>query len=149
VVIAAVAFGIAGGFVLASSARGAAIDVGRWPIFIAGLVLMVAGIVLRQWSVLTLGRFFTTDVRVFSGQDVIDRGPYRWVAHPSYSGLLVTLCGIGLALGNGLALATITLVPGLGLLVRIRYEERTLTASLGEPYRRFLASRARLFPGLR
>ena len=127
---------------------GAAIRPGRWPVFVVGLVLMWTGIVIRQWAIALLGRFFTVDVRVQSGQAVVDRGPYRWVRHPSYSGMIITFAGIGLALGNWVSLAVLVVVPTAGLIVRIYVEERTLSEGLGEPYRRFAAGRRRLFPGL-
>jgi protein-S-isoprenylcysteine O-methyltransferase Ste14 len=95
-----------------------------------------------------LGRFFTIDVRVHPGQTVVDRGPYRWVRHPAYSGLVLTFIGFGFALGNWAALAVLAVVPTLGLVVRIRTEERALQEGLGEPYRRFAATRPHLFPGL-
>jgi protein-S-isoprenylcysteine O-methyltransferase Ste14 len=148
VVIASVALGVAGAFVVASHLPGAAISPGRWPVFVVGLVLMWAGIVIRQWAVTLLGRFFTVDVRVQSGQAVVDRGPYRWVRHPSYSGMIITFVGMGLALGNWVSLAVLLVVPTAGLIVRIHIEERALYEALGEPYRRFAAGRRRLFPGL-
>ena len=138
--------GLVAAFVLASSGRGAAIGSARWPLFVIGVVLMATGIVIRQWSVAVLGRFFTVDVRVHSGQTVVDTGPYRWVRHPSYTGLLVTVLGIGLALGNWAALAVLAVVPTVGLVIRIRVEERALIEGLGEPYRRFAATRAHLVP---
>jgi protein-S-isoprenylcysteine O-methyltransferase Ste14 len=148
VVIASVAVGGAGAFVLASAVPGAAISAGRWPVFVAGLVLMWAGILIRQWAVTLLGRFFTVDVRVQPGQVVVDRGPYRWVWHPAYSGIKITFVGMGLALGNWVSLAVFAVVPTAGLIVRIHVEERALAEALGEPYRRFAAGRRRLFPGL-
>ena len=107
-----------------------------------------AGIAIRQWAIALLGQFFTVDVRVHPDQVVVERGPYRWVRHPSYTGLILTFVGTGLALGNWAALGMLILVPTAGLIVRIRSEERALLEGLGEPYRRFAASRARLFPGL-
>lgn len=145
---ATVAGGIAGCFVLAGSVRSAAITAGRWPLFVIGIVLMVAGIVIRQWAVALLGRFFTIDVRVHEGQTVVDTGPYRWVRHPSYTGLLLTLVGIGLALGNWAGLAVIVVVPTIGVVNRIHVEEQALLEGLGEPYRRFAATRAHLIPGV-
>jgi protein-S-isoprenylcysteine O-methyltransferase Ste14 len=138
--------GVAGGFVLASNVDGAAIRVARWPIFILGILLMATGIALRQWAVALLGRYFTTNVRVHTDQAVIDSGPYRWVRHPSYTGLLLTLIGIGLALGNWASLLVLIVVPMLGVVNRIRVEERALIEGVGEPYRRFAATRARLVP---
>jgi protein-S-isoprenylcysteine O-methyltransferase Ste14 len=140
--------GVVGALVVADHAPGVAISPGRWPVFVVGLVLMWAGIVVRQWAISVLGRFFTVDVRVQSGQVVVDRGPYRWVRHPSYTGMIVTFVGVGLALGNWLSLALLLVVPTAGLIVRIHVEERTLTEALGEPYRRFAAGRPRLFPGV-
>jgi protein-S-isoprenylcysteine O-methyltransferase Ste14 len=116
--------------------------------FVVGLMLMIAGIAIRQWAVAVLGQFFTVDIRVTPGQNVVERGPYRWVRHPSYSGMIVTFVGMGLALGNWAALAVLTLVPTAGLVVRIHFEERALLDGLGEPYRHFAASRPRLFPGV-
>jgi protein-S-isoprenylcysteine O-methyltransferase Ste14 len=147
VVYTTVTAGLLGGFALARW-RAAAIPDARWPMFVVGLVLMGAGIAIRQWAVALLGEFFTTDVRVHPGQTVVDEGPYRWVCHPSYTGMLMAFAGIGLALGNWAAVAVLVAVPAIGLVIRIRIEERALLDGLGEPYRRFAAGRSRLIPGL-
>jgi protein-S-isoprenylcysteine O-methyltransferase Ste14 len=148
VVVVSVYVGLFAGFELAHRAQSAAIADGRWPLFVVGMVLMCAGIGIRQWAVALLGDLFTVDVRVHAGQSVVERGPYRWARHPSYTGLILTFVGIGLALGNWAALIVLAVLPTAGLVVRIRSEERALLAGLGEPYRRFAASRPHLFPGL-
>ena len=141
--------GVALGVLLTRRAPGVAVTGGpRWPLFVAGLVLMCAGIAVRQWAVATLGRFFTIDVRVQPGQTVVEDGPYRWVRHPSYTGLILTFLGFGLALGNWAALAVVFLVPTAGLVYRIRIEERALLEGLGEPYRRYAEGHRRLVPGV-
>jgi protein-S-isoprenylcysteine O-methyltransferase Ste14 len=140
--------GLVAGFLLAGHVHGAAIRDARWALFVAGLVLMVSGIAVRQWAVAVLGRYFTTNVRVHSGQAVIDTGPYRWVRHPSYTGLLMTIAGIGLALGNWAGLLALIVLPTIGIVYRIRVEERALLDGIGEPYRRFAATRAHLVPHL-
>jgi protein-S-isoprenylcysteine O-methyltransferase Ste14 len=99
-------------------------------------------------GVLTLGGFFTVDVQVHPGQAVIDRGPYRWLRHPSYTGMVLFFAGVGLALTNWASLIVLIVAPVAGLVVRIRSEERTLLAALGNDYRRFAATRRRLFPGI-
>jgi protein-S-isoprenylcysteine O-methyltransferase Ste14 len=149
-VVVALTFGIGlvGGFHAATKVESAAIELARWPIFIVGAVLTAAGIAFRQWAIAVLGAFFTVRVRVTPGQGVVESGPYRLVAHPSYTGLVMTFVGIGLMLGNWLSLACLTLVPAIGLVVRIKVEERAMLAGIGEPYRRFLATRARLVPGV-
>jgi protein-S-isoprenylcysteine O-methyltransferase Ste14 len=137
-----------GGFLAASKLESLAIRFARWPLFALGALLMAAGIAVRQWAIAVLGESFTVDVRVRPGQDVVDRGPYRWASHPAYTGMIMAFVGIGLMLGNWGSLAALALVPTAGLLFRIRTEERALLAGLGEPYQRFLSSRARLLPGV-
>jgi protein-S-isoprenylcysteine O-methyltransferase Ste14 len=140
--------GVLGGFLCATKVEAAAIEFARWPIFILGAILAVAGIAFRQWAVAVLGAYFTVNVRVSADQPVVETGPYRFVAHPSYTGILVTVVGVGLMLGNWLSLACIVLLPTVGLAIRIKVEERALLAGIGDPYRRFLAGRARLVPGI-
>ncbi len=147
VVLAGVVGGLVGGVKLSEWQPGQ-ITVGIWPLFVLGLVLMAAGVFIRQWAIFVLGRFFTPDVRVQPGQTVIDRGPYRWVRHPSYTGMILVFVGIGLALTNWASLATLAVVPTAALVVRIHAEERALLASLGEEYGRFAAIRAHLLPGV-
>jgi protein-S-isoprenylcysteine O-methyltransferase Ste14 len=146
VVIGGLALGIVGAIFVALHLTWAAIPAGRVTLFVVGIVLMVLGIALRAWSVIVLGRNFTVFVQVREEQPVVDTGPYRLLRHPSYTGLLVVCLGIGLALGNWLALVVVLVLPTVAILVRIRVEERALLAGIGEPYRRFAATRKRLIP---
>jgi protein-S-isoprenylcysteine O-methyltransferase Ste14 len=147
VVVGCVAGGTVAGLRLAHWSGGG-VGAARWPVFVVGLVLMAAGLVIRQWAILALGRFFTIDVRVQPDQTVVDRGPYRWVRHPSYTGLVLFFVGVGLALSNWASLIVLAVLPLAGLLVRIHSEERALVAALGDDYRRYAATRRRLFPGV-
>lgn len=146
VIIATSLVGVCSAFVLAQDVQSAGIGVGRWPIFVAGLVIVLLCVALRQWSVLTLGTFFTVQVQVRSDQTVVDTGPYRWVRHPSYTAIVMSFVGIGVALENWLSLVVLIVVPSVGLVIRIRVEEKALLEALGEPYREFSATRARLIP---
>ena len=146
VIIATSLVGVGSAFVLAQDVQSAGIGVGRWPIFVAGLVIVLLGVALRQWSVLTLGTFFTVQVQVRSDQTVVNTGPYRWVRHPSYTAIVMSFVGIGVALENWLSLVVLIVVPSVGLVIRIRVEEKALLEALGEPYREFSATRARLIP---
>jgi protein-S-isoprenylcysteine O-methyltransferase Ste14 len=120
--------------VLAAIWTGAAIPWLRPQITIAGIVVFVLGSALRWWAILTLGQYFTFEVAVRSTQSVVQSGPYRFVRHPSYTGILIMLFGVGLALTNWASIV-VMLVGGLvGLLYRIRVEERALVEALGQPY---------------
>lgn len=112
----------------------------------AGIAVTLLGIALRQWAIFTLGRFFTRTVQVSGDQPVVDRGPYRLLRHPSYSGALLGALGVGFALGNLPCLLLVVLPMAVGLGVRIRVEERALLSAIGEPYRAYMKRSWRLVP---
>jgi len=116
------------------------------PVYYAGVVTIVAGMLLRIHCWAALGTFFTHTVTVQSDHHVVDIGAYRLLRHPSYLGALLTLGGFGLLLGNWASLAVMVL-GSLGIyLYRIEVEEAALEAALGEAYRRFKLTRKRLIP---
>jgi len=119
----------------------------EWP-FVAGIVLIIAGIGLRAWSIASLGRFFQYRITVQPGHHVVTKGPYRYVRHPSYTGIALVLAGVALACDDVWALLVVAVLGGLGLYVRIRTEERQLTKALGDEYEHFAAGRKRLVPGV-
>jgi len=147
VVVACALGGMLGGIELANW-NATAVTETRWPLFALGLAFMAAGLVLRQWAIFALGRFFTVDVRVQPDQIVVEQGPYRWVRHPSYSGLIIFFTGLGLALSNWASLVVLAVVPTAGLLVRIHSEEHVPLQALGGDYARYAATHRRLFPGI-
>jgi protein-S-isoprenylcysteine O-methyltransferase Ste14 len=114
--------------------------------FVAGLVVAWVGLWLRVWAFRTLGEYFTFHVQTSEDQPVITTGPYRFVRHPSYSGLELIFVGVGLLYGNWLGLAALAILPMVALVYRIRIEERALEAELGEAYRSFASTRARMVP---
>ena len=118
-----------------------------WPV-VVGLAMVAAGIALRAWSIATLGRFFQYRIEVQADHRVVSGGPYRYVRHPSYSGLALVLIGLALATGDVPSLVAAVVLAGAGLAVRIHAEERQLTEALGSEYERFAAARKRLVPGI-
>lgn len=122
-------------------------DGGWWP-FMAGIAIFWAGVALRWWGVLTLGSYFKLTVVVEDDHKVVDRGPYRVIRHPGYSGAMLIFLGLGLVLDNWLSVAAAVLLPVPGMLARIRVEEAELTRALGESYRSYAARTDRLIPGL-
>jgi protein-S-isoprenylcysteine O-methyltransferase Ste14 len=126
---------------------GAAIGDGAW-LFALGVVVAWLGLLLRWWSFATLGEYFTVVVRTSVDQPVVDRGPYRVLRHPGYTGLLIAFAGAGLMVGNWVSAVGAVGVLLLALVHRLRIEERALEAALGDRYREFATDRARLIPHL-
>jgi protein-S-isoprenylcysteine O-methyltransferase Ste14 len=118
-----------------------------WPV-VTGLLLIVACVAIRAWSIITLGRFFQYSIGIQSGHTVVTTGPYRFVRHPSYTGLALGVAGFALACGDPWSLLAAAALAALGLTVRIRVEERQLRDSLGPAYATFAATRKRLIPGV-
>ncbi|MCB9896945.1 MAG: isoprenylcysteine carboxylmethyltransferase family protein [Planctomycetes bacterium] len=110
--------------------------------------LLLAGLVLRWTAILTLGRFFTVDVAVHEGHRVVRAGPYRFVRHPSYTGLLVALLGLGVFYGSWAGLLVLMLPITLALRRRILVEEDVLARALGAEYTEYCAHTKRLLPGV-
>ncbi|MDP9360978.1 MAG: isoprenylcysteine carboxylmethyltransferase family protein [Acidobacteriota bacterium] len=114
--------------------------------FCIGTGLLIAGSLLRRHCWRILGEYFTGDVRARADQPVIDRGAYRWVRHPSYTGGILMFGGIGIALANWASLAILTLVSVAVYSYRIAVEERALIQTIGEPYATYMRTRKRFVP---
>jgi protein-S-isoprenylcysteine O-methyltransferase len=118
-----------------------------WPSLSSlGVGLFAAGVVLRWYSIIHLGRFFTVDVAIAAEHKVINTGPYRFVRHPSYSGALLAFVGFGLCLHNWISFAVLLVPIVAAFLWRIHVEERALSDALGEDYREYAAGTKRLIP---
>jgi protein-S-isoprenylcysteine O-methyltransferase Ste14 len=115
-------------------------------VFLIGVTVLAAGSLLRRHCWRMLGESFTGDVRTRAGQQVITRGAYRLVRHPSYTAGILMNTGVGLALGSW-ASALLMLVSSVAVYrYRMDVEERALLAAIGEPYRVFMGTRKRLIP---
>jgi protein-S-isoprenylcysteine O-methyltransferase Ste14 len=114
------------------------------------IVLLVAwaGIALRLWAIITLGRFFRGTVNIQQHHQVVTSGPYRWVRHPSYSGILLAAAALSLIMGNIASWAVFMICFLLATGYWIRVEERGLTEALGTAYTDYAAHTRRLIPGV-
>jgi protein-S-isoprenylcysteine O-methyltransferase Ste14 len=114
--------------------------------FYLGIGLMIAGILLRQWSIAVLGRYFSRTVGVQEGQAVVDRGPYRLVRHPANTGSLLTMVGLGFVLQSWGAVLVLIAFFGAAFGYRIHVEEAVLTSKLGDKYVAYAKKTKRLIP---
>ena len=113
-----------------------------------GLTLMVSGILFRQMSIFHLGKNFSTDVTPNRECSLTSTGPYKFIRNPSYTGSILTIISIPLALGTWLAAAIVTPTIIIAYLYRIRDEERLLLEKYGSDYFEYRKYTWKLFPGL-
>ena len=117
-------------------------------VFYLGIFLILLGILVRQWAIAVLGRFFSLRVQVSEDQRVVAKGPYRFVRHPSYTGVLVTFIGLALAAQSWGALLVLLGVFSLSFGYRMKVEEKTLLSELGDDYASYMKRTKRLIPYL-
>jgi len=79
-------------------------------------------------------------------QPVIMAGPYRFVRHPGYTGVMLVVVGAGLVTGNWIGLAGWTALVMIPLLYRIHVEEAALVRAVGDRYRTYASGHKRLIP---
>ena len=115
-------------------------------VFSLGILLIILGIILRQLSMAILGKYFSGVVGIQKDQKVIEKGPYKYVRHPSYTGALMIFIGLGLALQSGAAVLTLIVLFIIAYGFRIYVEEKALISELGEPYLDYKKRTKRLIP---
>ena len=140
-----IAISITAGVVVALNFPAAALPHGQ--IFASlGVALFVAGLILRWWAIITLGRFFTVDVTIEKDHELVERGPFRMVRHPSYTGVLLAFVGVALSYQNWATLLVILLPIGAALVHRMNVEEEALSRALGSRYTEYMKRTKRLVP---
>jgi len=96
---------------------------------VLGIALMVVGFVTRWAGMWTLRKFFSANVAVQSDHRLVIKGPYKLVRHPGYFGGWLSFLGLGLSLGNWIALSILAVLTIPAFLYRINVEEQALRAA--------------------
>jgi methyltransferase len=113
-------------------------------LFTAGLTAFLAGAALRLWCIHTLGGWWNARARVDPGLCVASHGPYRWIRHPNYLGVLLEVVGLPLAGGAWLTLALALPAHAWVLCRRIQGEDALLAQVPG--YREAMGHKGALLP---
>ncbi|MFW5873367.1 MAG: methyltransferase family protein [Bacillota bacterium] len=111
-----------------------------------GLILYLSGIILRYWSSCLLGDYFTRAVEVEEDQKLVNKGPYRFIRHPLYLGLLLLTSAIPIFLGNFIALIITLILMSWSLRHRIKEEEDKLLHILGDKYQDWKEDKYKMIP---
>jgi len=136
---------VAAGVIVARYWLAAALPDGQMFASVA-VVLFVAGLFLRWWAIIVLGRFFTVDVTIEKDHELVERGPFRVLRHPSYAGVLLAFVGFALSLGNWAALLVVLLPIFAVFIHRMDVEEQALSRALGSSYVDYMKRTNRLVP---
>ncbi len=133
-------------FALAALFPAAAMRWQRATLFSLGIAFILLGVALRWYAIWTLGRYFTRDVAVSIGQQIVQNGPYRALRHPAYSGTFLTMLGVGLAMTNWASLPVLFTGVLVGHLYRVHVEEKALVETIGQPYIEYMRRTKRFIP---
>lgn len=101
----------------------------RW----TGAALTVAGAAFAIWARIILGRNWSAQVQIKQGHQLIRSGPYRFVRHPIYTGLLLALFGNALAIGAVRAYLAFVLIA-IGFARKAKKEESFLAGEFGPAF---------------
>ena len=115
---------------------------------IAGVLVILAGLWLRQRTSAAMGAFFKVKIQVEDDQPLVREGPFRRIRHPSYLSLLIIALGTALSVRSPLAGLITALVWLPIMLLHIHREERTLARTFGTHWDEYRAATWRLIPGL-
>jgi protein-S-isoprenylcysteine O-methyltransferase Ste14 len=111
---------------------------------VVGTVLFAAGLALAVWARIYLGRNWGMPMTKKEEPELVTSGPYRYVRHPIYSGLLLALLGTGLATNLYLLIAVV--IGGAYFVYCAKVEERLMTESLPAAYGQYKAATKMLIP---
>ena len=76
-----------------------------------GIVILIIGFLLRQYSIYVLGRFFIPVVKKLENHEIIQKGPYKYLRHPSYTGLFLELIGAAFSFANLVSIMIVLILP--------------------------------------
>ena len=114
------------GMFLAMTLEGMRAPVACTTLVAAGIAVFLAGKLLKWWAILSLGRLWTFHVLVLPGAPLVTTGPYRFLRHPNYLGLLGEIAGVALMMRAPITGIVSAFAFGGLLVARIRVEERML-----------------------
>ena len=113
---------------------------------VVGVILLVAGIAFAIWARIYLGRNWGMPMTKKDEPELVTSGPYRFVRHPIYSGLLLAI--LGTALATNIFWLIALAVMGLYFVYSARVEERLMMTSFPDVYPRYRANTKMLIPFL-
>jgi len=112
------------------------------------LALAVGSVWLIAAAASTLGRQWALAARLVEGHKLITVGPYRFVRNPIYTGMLGMLVATGLAMEHWTALVVAVVLFAIGMVIRVRSEEKLLRHAFGEEFEDYARHVPAVVPGI-
>ncbi len=124
---------------------------GKWEavnqlLAVIGGFFVLGGMCIRWIAILQLRHAFTVDVSVSTEQRLKTDGLYKYIRHPSYSGLLFICFGLGMGMNSIISLIVTVLPVFAAVLYRIHIEEKILTKAFGRQYEDYKERTDKLLP---
>jgi protein-S-isoprenylcysteine O-methyltransferase Ste14 len=120
--------------------------VGLWPFWL-GAAVTVAGLLFAVWAREHLGRNWSRSVTIKQDHELITTGPYAWVRHPIYTGILTGFLGMAIAISQVRGFIVFVLIS-LVFWAKLRMEEEWMRSQFGETYTAYAHQTAALVPYL-
>ena len=115
--------------------------------YLIGTLVLIAGLLFSVWARVVLGANWSAEVTVKQEHELIVGGPYRWVRHPIYTGILAGLLGSAIALDRWAGFVAVALVFA-GFWFKLLREETWMRETFGARYAEYSQRTARLIPFL-
>ncbi|HEX3739060.1 MAG TPA: isoprenylcysteine carboxylmethyltransferase family protein [Terriglobales bacterium] len=112
------------------------------------ILLTAVGIALAIWARFYIGENWSSAVSIKVDHQLIRTGPYAWVRHPIYSGILLGMIGTALARREPRGFFAIIFL-WLGFWIKLRMEEGFMRKTFGEQYQEYSRSTGALTPKMR
>jgi protein-S-isoprenylcysteine O-methyltransferase Ste14 len=115
---------------------------------IVGLGITLLGFALVLWARRSLGRYWSDKIVIKLDHQLVQNGPYAYVRHPIYTGLLLAVAGTALAMGVWRGVLALSLLSVM-YAVKARKEERLLASTFGEMFDGYRRQTGLLIPHFR
>lgn len=114
---------------------------------VLGVAITVGGLGFAIWARAYLGANWSSSVTVKVGHELIRTGPYRWVRHPIYSGMILAMFGTAVE-RRQIRGAIAFMLLYVGFLIKSRIEERAMKETFGAQYEEYSRSTGQILPKL-
>ena len=118
----------------------------NYAIYIAGVVIILSGAIIRWISIIQLSSSFTVNVAITNNHKLKTNEVYKYARHPSYLGLLLIMFGFSVSMNSYMSILIVTIPMFLAILYRIKVEEEILQAEFGNDYSEYKNKTKKLIP---